>query len=162
MDEGTQFASVLARIGRDVLKQLEGLSDELLNRPLALPETNTLFALATHIAGSTEFWVLEMAGGRRVDRIRQAEFRSAGRREDLIVRYERWLGAIHGVLRDLPRSAMDRATESPAEYRSTGGLGERQLSVRECLLHAVEHAALHLGHIQITRQIILADELPRK
>ncbi len=95
MDEGTQFASVLARIGRDVLKQLEGLSDELLNRPLALPETNTLFALATHIAGSTEFWVLEMAGGRRVDRNRQAEFRSAGRREDLMHR-RAWRAAALG------------------------------------------------------------------
>src|SRR5260370_29707533 len=91
MDEGTQFASVLARIGRDVLKQLEGLSDELLNRPLALPETNTLFALATHIAGSTEFLALEMAAGRRVDPIRQAELPSVLRRQDLIDLYQRLL-----------------------------------------------------------------------
>ncbi len=27
-------------------------------------------------------------------------------------------------------------------------------TAREALLHAVEHSALHLGHIQLTRQIL--------
>lgn len=156
--EGTQFAVVLERIGRGVLAQLEDVSDAVLNAPLQLPEMNTLFALATHIAGSSEFWVLEMAGGKHVGRDRPAEFHARGTRAELVTLYERWLTDVHEVLERFPHEEMDRLTTSPEEYRTTGGLGDKQLTVRECLLHAVEHAALHLGHIQITRQLLASGE----
>lgn len=43
-DETTQIARVLDQIGHAALAQLKDLSDEALNRPLTLRETNTLFA----------------------------------------------------------------------------------------------------------------------
>ena len=55
----------------------------------------------------------------------------------------------------LPDRALDGIPpQPPAEYRSTGGLGDT-LTLRDCLLHAVEHGALHQGHIQITRQLLV-------
>ena len=48
-------ASMLEHIARKVMRELEGVTPEDLNRQLALPECNTLFALATHLVGSGEF-----------------------------------------------------------------------------------------------------------
>jgi hypothetical protein len=155
MGEGAQFAVVLERIGREVIAQLHDVPDETLNRPVPLPDANTLYALGTHLSGSTEFWVLQMAGGRDVGRHRLAEFRATGHGPDLILRIEAWIAAVHAVLDALPDDAMDATPpDPPEEYRTTGGLG-RHLTVRDCLLHAVEHASLHLGHIQITRQLLV-------
>lgn len=153
--EGAQFAAVLERIARDVLYQLDGLSDEILNRPVPLPDANTLYALATHLAGSTEFWAVQLASGRDAGRNRLAEFHATGDGSALLARYERLIGLIHGALDDLPDAALDGIPpQPPAEYRSTGGLGDT-LTLRDCLLHAVEHGALHQGHIQITRQLLV-------
>ncbi len=154
-NEASQFAQVLERIARDVMKQLDGLPDDVLNRPVPLPDANTLYALATHLAGATEFWVVQMASGRDAGRNRLAEFHATGAGAALIARYEHLIAAVHDALDTLPDTAMNGIPpQPPAEYRSTGGLGET-LTLRDCLLHAVEHAALHQGHIQITRQVMV-------
>ncbi|MCA1669467.1 MAG: DinB family protein [Thermomicrobia bacterium] len=153
--EGTQFANVLERIARDVIKQLDGLPDTLLNQPVPLPDANTLYAIATHLAGATEFWAVQTASGRDAGRNRLAEFRATGGGAALINRYERLIAAVHDALDNLPDAAMNGIPpQPPAEYRSTGGLGD-VLTLRNCLLHAIEHGALHQGHIQITRQLMV-------
>ena len=154
--EGAQFAVVLERIGREVIAALDGVPDALLNQPLPFADANTLFALGTHLVGAAEFWVLALAGERTVERDRMAEFHATGHGPDLLARYERWLIAVHEVLDDLPDAAMARPAHPPKEYQNTGGMAGQQLQVRDCLLHAVEHSALHLGQMQITRQVILA------
>ncbi|MDQ6908265.1 MAG: DinB family protein [Chloroflexota bacterium] len=153
--EGAQFAKVLERIARDVMKQLDGLPDDVLNRPVPLPDANTLFAIATHLAGSTEFWAVQTVTDRDTGRNRLAEFHATGEGVALIARYERLIVAIHDALDDLPDAALNSVPpQPPAEYRSTGGLSDT-LTLRDCLLHAVEHGALHQGHIQITRQLLM-------
>ncbi len=153
-NEAAQFADVLDSIGRDVLIQLSGVSPEDLNRPLDIPETNSLFALATHLVGSGEFWVLAMVGGQNIPRDREAEFRATGTLNELVNRYESWLVAVHELLDNLPDADMKRAIEAPAARRPY--FKDKVITVRDCLLHAVEHCALHQGHIQITRQLLAA------
>jgi uncharacterized damage-inducible protein DinB len=151
--EGAQFAMVFERIGRDALAALDGIPAETLNQPLTLPETNTLFALATHLLGAGEFWTLALGAGQTVARDRAAEFRAGGTYADLAARCERWIAAVHAAFDTLPDEALDRAVPNiPNAYRGT--LPPGQMSARECLLHAVEHGALHLGHIQLTRQLL--------
>jgi uncharacterized damage-inducible protein DinB len=151
-DEAVQIASVLDKIGHGVLVELQGISDEDLNRPMTLPETNTLFALATHLVGAGEFWVLVLAGGRIIPRDRPAEFRASGSLSDLTARYELWISGVHEVLDGLASDKMEQRIEL-SRYRSAPSPSE-EVSVREALLHAVEHSALHLGQIQITRQLL--------
>jgi len=86
--EGAQFAVVLERIARDVMKQLDGLPDDILNRPVPLPDANTLYAIATHLAGATGFWAVQMASDRDAERNRLAEFHAMGDGAALIARYE--------------------------------------------------------------------------
>ncbi len=151
---GAQFAEILERIARDTLAALDGLPDEVLNRPLPLPETNSLFALATHLAGAGEFWTLVLAGGREIPRDRAAEFHATGTGAALVARYERWIAELHAALDTFPEEALDRLADPPPPYRPWQG--NEPMTIRACLLHAVEHSALHLGHIQLTRQMALA------
>lgn len=150
--EATALALVFERIGQDVLAQLDGLTDEQVNRRLQLPETNSLFQLATHLVGAGEFWILTLAGGRLSTRDRPAEFTAHGSVAALRTRYERWLQDVGALLADLPAAVLDQAADPPAANR--GSLGDGPLTVRDCLLHALEHSALHQGHIQITRQLV--------
>lgn len=156
--EPQYFAMVIERIARDLIAQLHGISDDTLNRPTPIPDTNTLFALGTHTVGMGEFWVLALVGGRVVPRDRPAEFRATGSGRELIARFERWIAAVHEVLDDLPADVLDQPAQPPAEFRTTGNLGEASLTVRDCLLHVVEHSATHLGQIQITVQLFAALE----
>src|SRR5579871_5412334 len=103
---GAQFAEILERIARDTLAALDGLPDEVLNRPLPLPETNSLFALATHLAGAGEFWTLVLAGGREIPRDRAAEFHATGTGAALVARYERWIAELHAALDTFPEEAL--------------------------------------------------------
>ena len=151
--EGIAFADVLERIGRDVLRELDNLPDDVLNRPVPVPEGNSLFAIATHLIGAGEFWVLVLAGGRQLDRDREAEFRATGTYADLEVRYSRWISDLRQVLTNLPSEAWTTEVAPPPQF--TGSLGADSMTVRACVLHAVEHSALHLGHIQLTRSSLL-------
>lgn len=153
--EAAQFATVLERIARGVLDQLGDLPDDALNQPVPLPESNSLFALATHLVGAAEFWVLALAGGRAVERDRSAEFHASGTGAQLTARYRRFIQALHEVLDPLPDAALSQIAEPPSAYRGT--IGDAPVTLRECLIHAVEHAALHQGHIQITRGLVLAE-----
>lgn len=150
--EAIAIADVLERIGRGVLEELKHLPEDVLNRSVGIPDSNTLFALATHLVGSGEYWVLTPAGGRETKRDRDAEFRASGTYTELEVRYTRWMAELRSVLSELPADAWNRIAEPPSEFR--GSLGEKPLTVRVCLLHAVEHSASHLGHIQLTRSLV--------
>jgi uncharacterized damage-inducible protein DinB len=152
-DETKQIARILDQMAHEVLDQLKDLSDEELNRPLTLPETNTLFALATHLVGAGEFWVLVIAGGRIIPRDRLAEFHSSGSLADLTARYDSWITGVHEVLNALAPERMEERIDVN-HYRSAPLAAPWEVSVREALFHAIEHTALHLGHIQLTRQLL--------
>jgi len=150
--EGSHVADVLERIGRGVLAELEDLPDDVLNRALDIRQTNTLFALATHLVGAGEFWVLVLAAGREFDRDREAEFHASGTYAELAKRYNAWIAAVREVLANLGQDAFERLAEPPTAFR--GSLGDQPMTVRACVLHAVEHSALHLGQIQLTRSLL--------
>jgi len=150
--EAGHFAVVLERIARNALAQFRDISDVDLNSPLELPESNTAFVLATHLIGSAEYWVLELAGERDVQRDRPSEFRATGTGAELAARYERWLVAMQEVLHTLPDERLDQTVNLSGRYRPT--LDEEPMTVRDALLHAVEHCALHQGHLELTRQLL--------
>lgn len=147
----SQIADMLERLARDAMAQLEGITRDDLNRPLTLPESNTLFALATHLVGSGEYWTLVRVGKRDIPRDRSAEFYATGRVKDLLGRYERWIQAVHELLDAFPDERLD---EPIGPMESHSAIKSTTCNAREALLHAVEHSALHLGHIQLTRQFL--------
>lgn len=110
---------------------------------------------ATHTLGAGEFWTLVLVGGQALPRDRPAEFRAVGHGPDLIARFEGWIAALQALLADLPAEALGPVPHPPAGRRLQA-IGDAPLTGRDCLLHAVEHTATHLGHIQLTRQLVLA------
>jgi uncharacterized damage-inducible protein DinB len=149
-NEASHFAFFLERTIRDVMAQFSDVLDADLNRHLELPECNTLFVLATHLLGSADYWVLSMAGNQPVQRDRHTEFQATGTSVELVERYERSLAAILDVLNTLPDERLDQFAP-----------GEEPLTVRDGLLHTIQHCSIHLGHMQLTRQL-LGYALPKK
>lgn len=116
---------------------------------------NSAWVLAEHALGNARAWVLGIACGGDVGRDRQAEFASSGhdakrmRSEcDALVREMR------EALSALSASNLDRRLVPRQELFGEGT--PREISVRDALLHVVEHASLHLGHLELTRDLALA------
>ncbi len=145
---------MLQKLVDDIFQQLEGIPEEDLNtwRPRdGMRDVNTFFALATHTVGAGEFWILEAAGGRSMDRDRLAEFRSVGSLEQLRARYDRWLTESAEIFATIDDATLASIYERPANPER--GMSEARRSRAECIAHALEHTAVHLGHLQLQRQL---------
>jgi hypothetical protein len=71
---------------------------------------------------------------------------------ELAARYEHWLAAMHELLQTLPDERLDQLVRVPARYHPT--LDDESMTLRDALLHAIEHGALHQGHLELTRQLL--------
>jgi hypothetical protein len=146
--------SILRKLVDDIFVQLDGIPEDDLNSWLprdGMRDVNTFYALAAHALGAGEFWILEAAGGRPVDRNRTAEFQASGSFEQLKERYGRWLEETAAVL-----ATIDDATLTSVYSRLDDperGMSATSRTRAECILHAVEHTGVHLGHLQLQRQL---------
>jgi uncharacterized damage-inducible protein DinB len=134
-----------------VYELVEGLPAEALNwRPLPPPpgpgtgEVNSLAVLAAHIAGAEHFWIGEVVGGLPATRDRDAEFSTtAADATNLLRRLEATAAETGGVFARLVPSDLEGARE----------VRGRTVAARWCILHVIDHTALHLGHMQLTYQL---------
>jgi len=130
---------------RDLIADLPA---EALNwRPIAGAgdhATNSLAALATHVAGAEHFWIGEVVGRRPPTRDRDAEFATQVHDAAQLVDLLAGVGLeTREVLTALTAADLDDVR--PARGRS--------VPVRWGILHIVDHTALHLGHMQLTVQL---------
>jgi len=127
---------------RDLIADLPA---EALNwRPMQDNATNSLAVLAAHIAGAEHFWIGEVVGGRPPTRDRDAEFTTQASDASEPVRLLEDTGAeTREVLSALRAADLDGTREARG----------RTLPVRWCILHVIDHTALHLGHMQLTYQL---------
>ncbi|CAN5684998.1 hypothetical protein BH23CHL5_BH23CHL5_08350 [soil metagenome] len=137
-----------------VIEALEGVPESDLGSwrtPLAHGEINTMFGLATHIAGATSFWVLEAVGGRDQQRRRLEEFAAQGSLDSLRGRYLELMHDIEFVI--LAQTPEDLASTYRREANSVQGVSAAERTKASCIVHALEHVALHVGHLQLQRQL---------
>jgi Protein of unknown function (DUF664) len=142
----------------DALAQMAAVLGELgdvgANRRPELPGANSAFAIATHCLGVMEFWGGVMVAERPVERDRKAEFRAEGRVEDLLIRLD--VGAVQ-LRRDM--AGTDPLTASP-DVLGPGDAGRPYGSTKGAvLLHVMEELYQHLGQMELTRDILLADPI---
>jgi hypothetical protein len=150
LDNYTDF---LKEIEREAIKVLDGLPPEALNwRPLPASSapgadahvTNSLAVVVTHLAGSVRYWVGEVAGGRPAHRDRDAEFRAeATQLSELSARVTGAAEFARGVLSKLPPHYLDEVVDRNG----------KPVSRRYAIVHALTHASIHIGHMEITRQL---------
>ena len=106
--------------------------------------TNSLAVLAAHIAGAEHFWIGEIVGGRSPTRDRDAEFVTQATAAAELVRLLEEIGTeTREVFSGLGAADLDGVREARG----------RTVSVRWCILHVIDHTALHLGHMQLTYQL---------
>ncbi len=145
-----QIRSLLQR----VCESLQGLSEAQLNWRPPIAGANSAYVIAAHTLSNARAWVLGIACGQAVDRDRPAEFRASGRDAVALVAGAGSLSQeIDAALAALTPAGLDRRLVPLPKYWGEGEPYE--ISVRDALLHVVEHAALHLGQLQITRDLAL-------
>jgi hypothetical protein len=147
------YKAFFASLHDQISGLLDGLPAEALNwRPLSAgseaEETNSLAANVVHITGSQRWLVGEAVGGRPANRDREAEFRAkADEAEPLQRRLDEASAFIADVLDGL----------SPGALEETVVVREVERTRRWCVVHSLAHTAMHLGHMQLTRQLWLAE-----
>jgi uncharacterized damage-inducible protein DinB len=105
--------------------------------------TNSLAVLATHIAGAEHFWI-KVVGGHAPTRDRDAEFAAeVADAAKLVQLLERTGAETKEVFSALCAADLDGTREARG----------RTIPVRWCILHVIDHTALHLGHMQLTYQL---------
>jgi uncharacterized damage-inducible protein DinB len=144
-----QYAQAFDRLHAEAAAVLKDLPPEALNwRPLEGDEsTNSLASTLNHLAGSERYWVGEVAGERPAHRDRDAEFRArAASAAELQALLDQAAALTRETLGRLPPAKLDETV--------TVGMGrERTVSRRWAVVHALEHIAVHVGHMQLTRQL---------
>ena len=146
-----ELDNYLERI-EDLRNQISGLLVELpaeaLNwRPIQGEgdhATNSLAVLTAHLAGAEHFWIAENVGGWPSTRDRDAEFSihatSAAELIQLLEKVALETKEVFGML-------------SETDLNGSRQVQGHQVPVRWCIVHVIDHTALHLGHMQITYQL---------
>lgn len=137
----------ISRSVERLLACLDGLDEAALNwRPL--PNASSLYNLATHIIGNIEETVLGVICGHQVVRDRDAEFSAVG--SDTVALRARWQGLEAQITQDLTHLTpinLDRPRLHPRRG---------MVSAWEILIVVARHAAEHLAHAELTRDLFLA------
>jgi len=127
---------------------LEGLPKEALDwRPLdgqGELSTNSFAVMAIHLAGSEAFWIIEIIGRQSIQRDRDAEFVAKG------LGFSELAAKMEAGAKDTP-AILSSLTSSQLE--ETRKFRDRTVTVRWAILHLIEHYAMHVGHMQLTRQL---------
>lgn len=141
----TDYAERLATQVAAMQKTLNGLPDAALDWAPA-DGMNSLAVLATHTAGSTRFWIGDVAGRDFSGRVRAEEFKVS---DISVAELDQLLSAM------LAHSQQMLAGLTAEEWTDTRQIPgqSRVVSVGWALLHALEHIAEHVGHAQITREL---------
>lgn len=156
LPEAQQYQLMLNELRRQMIALLRDLPLAALNwRPLPADDdhaTNSLAVLAAHVAGAEHHWIGEVVGRLPATRVRQAEFETAA---DDVTPLLAQLDAVGA------QSTRVLGTLTAADLDGVRHARDREVPVRWAILHAIEHAALHLGHMQMTVQLWEGSESER-
>jgi Protein of unknown function (DUF664) len=125
------------------------LGDDLANRRPALPGANSPYAILRHCLGVMEFWGGQVVAGRLVQRDRAAEFRASGPVAALIAAVRDGKASFRADAAKADPGAPPRGT-----HPTTGPDELETRSQGSALLHVLEEVTQHLGHMELTRDVL--------
>lgn len=137
---------VLETLHESCRAQISGLGQDELDWRYS-EEMNSIAVLAAHIAGSERYWILDVVMDESTGRDRESEFATTGVSSHALKQQ------LEEALADA-RSAFNRLDASQLTEMRTSPRNDRKYTVAWAIAHTVEHTALHLGHMQITRQLL--------
>lgn len=146
------YAEEIDRLLDRLCSAVEGLDEGQLNWRPPAPETNSVYVIATHVLGNLEAWVLGIVCGQPIERDRPAEFAASGASAGPIIARARGLGGRFAeARRGLSPERLDEVTTPLKSLRGEGT--PKPMSGREAFMRTISHAALHLGQIDITKDL---------
>jgi hypothetical protein len=136
----------------ELRKAVDGCTAETLNRRPAGDDTNGLAVLVTHALHSTRAWLSLAVGAALPDRDRPAEFAVVV--EDPAA-FLATFDAIAVECRALveTEATFDAGRVGTAPWLA-GAAAEEPVTAAWALLHAIAHLREHVGHAQLTRQVV--------
>lgn len=134
----------LKALHAEALKALEGLPVDALDW-IPGPEMNSISVLIMHFTGSERYWVGDVVQGDPSFRNREAEFQTKG--VDAAALRQRILD-----LDEYEVKAFETLRVRDLETWKVAPKDGRQVTVAWALLHALQHTAVHIGHIEILTQ----------
>jgi len=134
-----------------MVRVVEALGDELACRRPEIDSINSPYVTLAHCIGVMDYWGGQVIAGRETNRDRNAEFRASGAVADLVARAR---DARRQLVRDLERmSPYDAPRGVVSESDASLPLGSTQGGA---LVHVYSELAIHRGHMEICRDILLS------
>ena len=128
-----------------ILSCLDGLEEDDLNwRPLE--SANSVYVLAVHMIANVEANILGVLCSQDIVRHREDEFKARGSSIEPV--RQRWINVqerISSHLAPLSSKDLDKEYEHPRRGKVTG---------RDLLITIARHAAEHVGHAELTRDLL--------
>ena len=152
--QATEFATTFDRLGRRMLAQLESLPQGLWDWVPPNVPSDSLLTLATLLLEESEYLVLVTIGGQKRGDEHMVAVSPPNVRATLLHRYERWVTQMHRLLDRLPDAIMNLLVAVPAPYREM--FGAESITVRACLLYALEQSGLLVGRIECLGHVVAA------
>lgn len=141
------FWGFISRSIERIMECLDGLAEDDLNWS-PLENANSLFVIATHILGTAEENILGVLCGQSIQRRREAEFAiQAGGVESIRSNWLELRERIKRSLESLPPGELTRERKHPRRGGLTG---------HEVFMVLARHAAEHMGHAELTRDLLFA------
>lgn len=134
----------LKALHAEAIKSLESLPLEALDW-VPGPEMNSISVLIMHFTGSERYWVGDVVRGDPSFRNREAEFLTRG--VDAAALRQRILD-----LDAYEAQAFESLKVRDLDSFKVAPKDGRQVTVAWALLHALQHTAVHIGHIEILTQ----------
>jgi uncharacterized damage-inducible protein DinB len=139
------YINILQERHNNILEALEGLPPAALDWSPG-PDMNSISVLVTHLTGAERYWIGDVAAQEPSHRDRDAEFRV--RNVDMDVLKKRLADNL-----EYARDTLSKFTIRDLETTQVSDRDGHTFTIAWALLHALEHATLHLGQIQLTRQL---------
>jgi hypothetical protein len=144
LDEAPMARAWLQHLRESAVFKLEGLSDAQLRwRPA--PTANSLGVIVVHLGYAERLWIRAIFAGEPMDmawRAHMFELPDGWGHDDVVGFYRDETVAVDAVL--------DRATSF--DLPSAGDL--RPTTLRWAVAHLIEETARHVGHMDITRELL--------
>jgi len=140
-----EYLNILQTCHADILKALDGLPPAALDW-IPGPDMNSISVLVFHLTGAERYWIGDVAAQDPTVRDRDAEFKV----------HEIGVDVLKKRLTDnteYARIALEKFTIQDLEATRVSARDGREFTVAWALIHALEHSTLHLGQIQLTRQL---------
>lgn len=141
-----------------MLQIIEELGDDLANRTPDLPDANSPYAILTHCIGVADYWVGDLIGNRGIPRDRAAEFTATGTAAEIRPKVQALKQRLREDMAKIDGPAVPKHGQ-PTSYNPAGG--PANWTQGATLIHAYEELAQHLGHMEITRDLLRRDTTTR-